>query len=159
MYCKNVIKIFIVSLFSLFLLSVGCRTTLKYTDLSNQLPYKNLVGKHYIILQDFYLVKLTGLSEATLSPCGTNGLPEKFDKNNIGKTIKGGQIVGAVSKNSEFTLMKIIRYDLVDNIHIVILIPEISFSSQFNNVEASALVNEDGKANIFEFNKNLVKEI
>ena len=143
----------------IIMLMAGCRTSLTYTDVSDQAPYKELIGKHYVVLKDCYFVSLTGCTEPTIRLCGVNGLPQELDKNRIGDKINNIEIVGVVPRNSKFTLMKIVKYNLDSNIHIEILIPVISFSSKFNDVEASALKKKYTESDVFEFDGDLVMEV
>lgn len=156
---KNIINsFFIVALFALILL-VGCRTS-KYTNVSDQPPYRDLIGRHYIVLKDFYLVRLSGSSGQVLRFCGQNGAPKEFDKSKVGNKTAEGEIAGVVPKNTEFKLIKIEKYDLVDNsIHVVILVPIISVSPRYSDVSASVLRNENTKMDDFKFDNDLVKEV
>ncbi|HCE46151.1 MAG TPA: hypothetical protein DET40_21615 [Lentisphaeria bacterium] len=153
--------LYVIHFLSLILLvsMQGCQSYATYTDVSDQLPYRNLIGKHFIVLKDFYLYTFPGDSGAGLCPCGENGFPQALDKGKIGEKINKAEIVGIVPKNTEFTLMKIVRHDLVDHIQVTILIPTISISSQFNYVEASALQKKYTKSGVFEFDSDLVKEV
>ena len=157
---KKIIHLLIAIFCSILsILMPGCRSTLAYTDVIDQPPYKDLVGKHFTILKDCYLVSIPGNLKPGLRLCGSGGLPQELDRNKIGETIDNENIIELVPKNSEFTLMKIVKYDLVDHIHVVILLPVISLSSQFNDVAASILKKEYTESDVFEFNSDLVKEV
>jgi len=153
---KTISYYFIISLF--FLVIVGCKTTLKCTNVSKQVPYKKLIGKRYVILKDFYIIQRLDCSKVELHPCGVKEVPKKLDESKIGKIINGVKIVGTVPKNSEFILTRITKCDLVSHIHIIILIPSISFPSKFNDVKAVTLMPQVLSSD-FRFNEKLVQPV
>ena len=154
---RNIIYCFIVIL--VFFACSGCDTTIKCKNVNDQEPHRDLIGKHYIVLNDYYIVqvKVMGHSIRTLYPCGERGMPKELDKKQIGNIINGVRIIGVIPKKSEFKLTRINRCDLVGHINVIILVPYISFLSGFNNVEASALMPAVRGYN-FRFDKKLAKE-
>ena len=91
----------------LILQMIGCYSFVQYSDVSDQQPYKELIGKKYIILKDFYLIRLVIDGEkgeiVSLRLCGTGGFPKELDKGNIGDIINDKVIVGIFPKGSSFT--------------------------------------------------------
>ena len=160
---KNMKKknIYLLVAASLIVLMISCHSLVQSSDLSGQSQYKKLIGKHYIVLKDFYLTQLVIDQEerevegeiegdiVTLYPCGGN-FPEKLDKNHIGDIINNKKIIGVLPKHSTFTLMKVTQYELD---YITLICPFISISSKYNNVLASILFKDK------RWNMEKVKEI